>query len=67
MLVQGDYSSLVQVENNQLVLEGHKSLALVLRTLELWAHTPEPASHTLVLLVHKLVLLVHKLVQVGYM
>ena len=60
MLVQGDYSSLGLVENNQLVLEGHKSLALVLRTLALWAHTPELVPHTLVLLVHKLV-------QVGYM
>ena len=60
MLVQGDYSSLVQVGNNQLVQEGHKSLALVLRTLALWAHTPELVPHTLVLLVHKLV-------QVGYM
>ena len=67
MLVQGDYSSLVLVENNQLVQEGHKSLALVLRTLALWAHTPEPEPHTLVLLVHKLVQVHHTLVQVGYM
>ena len=67
MLVQGDYSSLGLVENNQLVQEGHMSLALVLRTLALWAHTPELVPHTLVLLVHKLVLVHHTLVQVGYM